>query len=185
MYLISAYFDEHTNKIINRYIRKIAEKTGNTFMTANHVPPHMTISSVEARNGELLLPYVEQLENKLAQGSIQFVSVGMFFPYVMYITPVLNAYLQGMAEKIYHSVCDVPEVSVSRFYQPMQWLPHITLGKKLTKEQMRIAFEIMQECFVSFEGKVIAIGLAKTNPHEDILMMELKRPIGGFICDNR
>lgn len=86
-------------------------------MTANQVPPHLTISSVEARNGELLIP--------------------------------------------------------------------LTLGQKLTKEQMRIAFESMQKCFSAFEGKVIAIGLAKTNPHEDILMMELKRPIGGFICDNR
>ena len=174
MYLVSAYFDESTNKKINRYIEKIAEKTGNTFMIDNHVPPHMTISSVEARSGERLLPYVEQLETKLFQGSIQFVAVGTFFPYVMYLSTVLNAYLQEMEEEIYCSVCNVPEVSVSRFYQPMQWLPHITLGKKLTKEQMRIAFEVMQEVFVPFEGKVTAIGLAKTNPHEDILRIKLK-----------
>lgn len=178
MYLISAYFDEHTNKRINRYIGKLAEKTKNTFMTENQVPPHMTISSVEARNGELLIPYVEQLESVLVQGNIQFVSVGMFFPYVMYLAPVLNAYLQEMAEQVYHSVCNVPEVSVSRCYQPMQWMPHITLGKKLTKEQMRIAFEIMQEGFAPFEGRVTAVGLAKTNPHEDIFMIGLKRTIG-------
>ena len=33
MYLISAYFDEKTNRIINRYINQIAAKTGNPFMT--------------------------------------------------------------------------------------------------------------------------------------------------------
>ena len=33
MYLVSVYFDEKTNRILNRYIRIIAEKTGNTFMT--------------------------------------------------------------------------------------------------------------------------------------------------------
>lgn len=176
MYLLSAYFDAHTNKTMNRYIGKIAEKTGNTFMTENQVPPHMTISSVEARNGELLIPYVKQLDNTLYQGRINFVSVGMFFPYVMYLTPVLNAYLQDMAEKVYRSVCDVPEVSVSRCYQPMQWFPHITMGKKLTKEQMRIAFAVMQEDFAPFEGQVTSIGLAKTNPHEDIWTMDLKPP---------
>lgn len=174
MYLISAYFDDQTNKRLQRYIEKIAEKTGNTFMTQNQVPPHMTISSVEARNGEVLLPYIEQLENVLCQGKIQFVSVGMFLPYVMYVAPVLNAYLQKMVEQIYYSVCRAPEVSVSRFYQPMQWMPHVTLGKKLTKEQMQIAFEIMQEGFAPFEGMVTGIGLAKTNPHEDIFRMELK-----------
>lgn len=174
MYLISAYFDEHTNKRIHQYIGKIAEKTGNTFMTENQVPPHMTISSVEARNGELLIPYVEQLENTLFQGSIQFVSVGMFFPYVMYLAPVLNRYLQKMEEQVYRSVCNVPEVSVSRYYQPMQWMPHITLGKKLSKEQMQIAFAVMQEGFAPFEGTVTGIGLAKTNPHVDILRMPLR-----------
>ena len=67
MYLISAYFDEQTNKRINGYITKIAEQTGNTFMIENQVPPHMTISAVEARNGELLIPYVDKLQNTLYQ----------------------------------------------------------------------------------------------------------------------
>ena len=47
MYLISVYFDDKSNKIISNYINKIAQKTGNTFMTDNHVPPHLTIMSVE------------------------------------------------------------------------------------------------------------------------------------------
>lgn len=175
MYLISAYFDEATNKIIQRYVEKISQKTGNTFMTENKVPPHMTISSVEARNGELLIPYVAQLEEQLFQGEIQFVSVGMFFPYVMFLSPVLNAYLQGLSEKVYQVVSQTPEVSVSRFYQPMQWMPHITLGKKLNKEQMKIAFEVMQEGFATFSGTVTSLGLAKTNPHEDLWRIPLKR----------
>lgn len=173
MYLISAYFDGQTNQKINQYINRIAEKTGNTVMTENHVPPHMTVSSVEARNGELLIPYIEQLESRLMQGSIHFVSVGMFFPYVMYITPVLNAYLQNLSETVYQGVCGIDEVSVSRYYQPMQWLPHITIGKKLSREQMRLAFEVMQNGFAPFDGTITAIGLARTNPHEDILKIGL------------
>ncbi len=57
MYLISVYFDDKSNKIISNYINKIAQKTGNTFMTDNHVPPHLTIMSVEARE-----------EKKIARG---------------------------------------------------------------------------------------------------------------------
>ena len=175
MYLVSAYFDENTNKILSRHIEKIAEKTGNVFMTENHVPPHMTVSSVEARKGELLIPYVKKLEETLAEGSIQFVSVGMFFPYVMYVAPVLNAYLQDLQEQVFRAVCGAPEVTVSRFYRPMQWMPHITLGKKMTEEQMQMAFRVMQERFVPFEGKVTSVGLAKTNPHEDFLKIRLKQ----------
>lgn len=173
MYLISAYFDEKAQKTMERYMRRIAEKSGNSFMTDNHVPPHLTISSVEARSGELLIPYVEKLRGQLLQGDVQFVSVGMLLPYVLYLTPVLNRYLQDLSQNIFEAVSGIPEVSVSRFYQPMQWLPHATLGKTLTKEQMRTAFEVMQEEFAPFDADVVKLGLAKTNPHEDLWTLAL------------
>ena len=47
------------------------------------------------------------------------------------------------------------------------------IRKKITKEQMRVAFEIMQEKFIPFTGKITEIGLAKVNPHEDLLRFEL------------
>ncbi len=175
MYLITAYFDEQTNRKINQYITKIAEQTGNTFMTDNHVPPHLTILAMEARSEAVLIPYMERLGQNLKSGSVQLVSVGALFPYVLYMTPVLNEYLQVMSQTIYDAFIEIPEVNVSRFYQPMQWLPHITLGKTLTKEQMRSAFQIMQEGFAPFEGKIVRIGLAKTNPHEDILEIEVDK----------
>ena len=50
MYLISAYFDENTNKILKHLQQRIADKTGNDFMIRNNVMPHLTISAIEARN---------------------------------------------------------------------------------------------------------------------------------------
>lgn len=173
MYLISAYFDEQTNQSVNRYIRQIAAKTGNTFMIDNQVPPHMTVSLVEARQGEILFPCLEQLRGQLVAGTVQIVSLGTFFPYVMYLTPVLNAYLLELSQQIYDAVHDIPEVKVNRFYQPLHWLPHITLGKTLTKEQMQLAFAVMQDSFAPIEGRIVKLGLAKTNPHEDLMMWDL------------
>ena len=173
MYLISLYFDDKTNVMISRYIDKIAKCTGNTFMTENNVPPHLTISSVEARSGEVLMKDFESLKCKLQMGKIQFVSVGMFLPYVIYMTPVLNEYLQDISSQIYDTVKSISETRISRFYKPMQWFPHVTLGKKLDKMQMRTAFEIMQESFQPVEADVVAVGLAKTNPHKDLMRFRL------------
>ena len=128
MYLISVYFDDKSNKIISNYINKIAQKTGNTFMTDNHVPPHLTIMSVEAREEKKLTEVMEQLERSLTKGQIQLVSVGVLLPYVLYAAPVLNLYLEDMIEQVHDMVKHIPEVRMSRYYQPMQWLPHITLG---------------------------------------------------------
>ena len=72
MYLVSVYFDEKTNKILQRYIDKIADRTGNRFMTENKVPPHMTISAVEAKSVEVLIPSFEAVAGKLKAGDNLF-----------------------------------------------------------------------------------------------------------------
>ena len=97
MYLISIYFDEKTNKILQRYIDRIAEKSGNYFMIENKVPPHMTIASIEARNVNVLKPAFEDLNGKLCAGNMKVVSIGQLFPYVLYATPVMNQKLFDQA----------------------------------------------------------------------------------------
>lgn len=173
MYLISVYFDEKANRILQRYINQLAEKTGNDFMTKNQVPPHMTITSIEARSVEVLEPFFGQLNGKVKAGKIQFVSVGQFFPYVFYATPVLNKYLSELSAQIFETFKDVPETSISKYYKPLSWLPHVTLGKTLEKKQMQEAFQVMQDNFVPFEATVTGIGLAKVNPHEDVARFTL------------
>lgn len=168
MYLITAYFDEKSNKRLQRYIDQIAMATGNDFMTRNHVPPHMTISSIEARNAEVLLQPFNSLKGQIVSEQIQFVSIGQILPYVFYATPVLDEYLQDISCKVYESVGNINETSVSRFYQPKSWLPHVTLGKTLEKEQMRMALQVMQDSFCPFHATVTELGLAKVNPHKDI-----------------
>ena len=64
-------------------------------------------------------------------------------------------------KKVFDEVKSIPECAVSRYYKPMSWLPHITLGKTLTKEQMQMAFSVMQESFVPFEATITEIGLAR------------------------
>ena len=96
MYLVSVYFDKTAEHILQRYINKIAEKSGNSFMTDNNVPPHMTISAIEARSEKVLLGAMDNLQNSLSNGTISIVSVGQLLPYVFYATPVLNGYLQDL-----------------------------------------------------------------------------------------
>ena len=173
MYLISIYFDKQTNKTLQWYIDKIAEKTNNHFMIENRVPPHMTIAAIEARNVNVLKPVFETLNGKLYSGSMKVVSVGQLFPYVMYATPVLNQELFELSEEVYSTFFDIPETKMSEYYKPFSWLPHITLGKTLDKVQMQKAFQAMQESFVPFTAQFDEIGMAKVNPHEDVARFRL------------
>jgi hypothetical protein len=168
MYLLSVYFDESTNRRLQRYIDLIGEKTGNRFMSEHCVPPHMTISSIEARNVDILTEPFLQLRGKIQSGKIIIASVGQLLPYVFYAAPVWNEYLAMLSGQIYRQFGDIPETTISKYYQPGSWLPHITLAKTLTKEQMQLALSVMQDQFQVFEATVIEIGLAKVNPHEDV-----------------
>lgn len=175
MYLVSIYFDEKTNKKIQRYINQVAEKTGNRFMIDGNVPPHITVSAFETQDEKIAIDALGRVVEKLHQGSLTWASVGQFFPYVMFLQPVLNEYLHEMSCMIYDELCGLESVSVSSHYLPFQWLPHTTIAKKLSKDEMKVAFDVMQNGFGMFEGEVVRMGLAKPNPHRDIATWELKK----------
>lgn len=173
MYLVSVYFDNSAAKRIQTLIDQVAAASGNHYMTDKQVPPHLTLSAIEARSAEVLIPVMKKLEGRLQQGTVQFVTVGQLLPYVLYTMPVLNPYLQGLSEQIYDAVSIIPETTVSRYYRPHSWLPHVTLGKTLSREQMRQAFAVVQVKFSVFEAQVTELGLASVNPHDDVLRFPL------------
>lgn len=173
MYLISIYFDEKTDKQIRRLMAQVAEQTGNTFMLDNHVPPHITVAAIETRDENAAIAVLEKCVQQLGKGELRFISAGAFFPQVLYLEPVLNEYLHQIACAVNTAVKDLPDTIVSPYYQPFSWLPHVTLAKQLSEEQMLMAFETLQKRFVSFEGTVTRIGIAKTNPHRDLQVWEI------------
>ena len=174
MYLISIYFDDKTNKQIQRLVDKVAGVTGNQFMIEGQVPPHITISAFEAREDTVAIRAFEKAVQEMRMGEIEWMSVGQFLPSVIFLAPVLNQYLQQIAEKVYENLQNVPEIVVSPYYKPFQWLPHTTIGKNLSAEEMKKAFQTLQESFSIICGQGIRIGLAKPNPHRDIVICDLE-----------
>lgn len=173
MYLISIYFDEQTKKELQMHINRVAKATGNTFMLDNHVPPHLTVEAVETKSEDKLLACVDLLVKKLEAGDIKWVSVGSFSTQVVYIQPVLNEYLHHLSVVLSQELGKIEKTICSPYYQPFSWLPHCTIAKQLSKQQQMQAFEVLQNSFVPMEGKVVRIGVAKTNPHRDIKVWDL------------
>lgn len=174
MYLISIYFDEKTEHKIRSYMNQIAKHTANTCMLDGNVPPHITITGFKTDSEEIAKEIFLNAAKEIRSGSIQWVSAGAFFPGILYITPVLNEYLHQLSEIYHNETMKYDNVQIDHRYTPFHWLPHATLGKHLTGSQMKTAFEVMQSQFAPFESNVVKIGLAKTNPYEDLICHELK-----------
>lgn len=173
MYLISIYFDDATDKKIRNYMKQIAKNTGNSYMLDDNVPPHITVSAFETNTEDEAICRLKKFALQLSKGSVQWVSVGAFFPYVLYLAPLLDEYLFGVSKIVYDSFVDMDNISINKFYKPWYWQPHTTIGRKLSVKEMQVAFETMQKQFGVFSGTVTKIGLAKTNPHRDIVVLEL------------
>ena len=168
MYLISLYFDDVTNERIQSYMNQVAKRTGNDAMIAGRVPPHITVSAFETKQEAEAVEMFERLTKNFVCGEIMWCSVGMFFPHTIYLLPVMNTYLFDMAEQVHQYVSGMSQVSVNKRYQPFSWIPHTTIGKRLSQEEMKEAFQVMQEQFGVFCGTAVSIGLARTNPYRDI-----------------
>ncbi|SFL55922.1 hypothetical protein SAMN05216390_1481, partial [Lachnospiraceae bacterium KH1T2] len=93
---------------------------------------------------------------------------------VRYVQPVLNEYLSDLSNEVYKALSDIPETKISKFYSPGSWLPHITIGKTLDKEQMQAAFLKLQNSFTPMQAKITELGLSSVNPHTDIIRKKLK-----------
>ena len=178
MYLISIYFDEKTEQTMHNYINQVAKVTGNTFMLDNNIPPHITLLGFQGKDEQELIKIFDaciedigtEKENKLYFGSL-----GVFKGQVIYAQPVLNEYLHELSQMVYNAYGNVDGIEFSPFYKPFSWLPHMSIGKHLDEKQMEEAFKILVKSFVPIEAAVTRIGIAKTNPHRDIKVYELKR----------
>ena len=168
MYLISAYFDDNTTSILQHTIDEVARVTGNDFMIKNDVVPHMTVSAFEQTSDDRAVVLFEEIEDRFSYEEIIVPSIGVFMPYVIFAEAVVNEYLLSMSESVYEVLNRHEDTRINKYYRPYSWIPHITIGKTLDKEQMRKAFEILQDRFRPLNASVTAFGLSKPNPMRDI-----------------
>lgn len=182
MYLISIYFDEKTEHMMQSYINQVAKVTGNTFMIDGNIPPHITLLAFEAMDEEKTIEILESYVNKYIQRQrkgenerkLFFASIGAFKGQTLYIEPVLNQYLQTMSSELYSLYEMQPDVKFSPYYKPFGWIPHMSVGKHLDEEQMQEAFKVLNKHFAAFDGHITKIGIAKTNPHRDMKIYAVK-----------
>ena len=175
MYLISVYFDKKTEHIMQSYINQVAKLTGNTFMLDGKISPHITLLGFHGKDEDGIIRVMDNCVDSIQVGNICFSTIGEFKGQVIYAQPILNEYLYQLSQKIYDIYKDREDISFSPFYKPFSWIPHMSIGKHLNECEMIEAFKYLMKNFVPMEAQVTRIGIAKTNPHRNIKIYEVKR----------
>lgn len=174
MYLVSLYFDRQTEEKLRNYITRTAEKTGNFYMLEHQIPPHITIAACKSMKEEELIGALDTCAGTWHAETIDWAAIGSFKPHVLFLMPVLNRYLHELCISANTAIDRVGERGEASRYQPFNWMPHTTIARTLTEQQMLTGFHVLQANFSPFSGIGVRIGLARSNPYQDIKMWELK-----------
>lgn len=173
MYLVSVYFDDESSKKIQRLINKVGDKSGNKFMIEGKVPPHITIAAFQTKEESKVVEILGDKIKDIKDTIITWASIGIFKSSVIFLAPVLNKDLHDISVCVNKVLSLVDDIAISKFYLPFQWMPHTTIAKKLSREELMIAFQELEKNFTIFSGRITKIGLSRTNPYEDIIVWEL------------
>ena len=143
-------------------------------MVEGEVPPHITIAAFQSNREEEINEKLNEMVEAFKRDKITWASIGIFKSSVIFLAPVLNEYLHDLSVQINDSIADIKDISINNFYRPFQWMPHTTIAKKLTREELMIAFQEVEKNFSIFSGVVTRFGLSKTNPFEEIAAWNLE-----------
>ena len=152
---------------------KVGDKSGNKFMIEGKVPPHITIAAFQTKEESKVVEILGDKIKDIKDTIITWASIGIFKSSVIFLAPVLNKDLHDISVCVNKVLSLVDDIAISNFYLPFQWMPHTTIAKKLSREELMIAFQELEKNFTIFSGRITKIGLSRTNPYEDIIVWEL------------
>ena len=173
-YAVTLEFDKETEAKIQEMIDEVARVTGCAYMKLAKIPPHVTVSALVSNNEAALLSEMEQIAKELNKDFVWFANIGVFNPFVIYLGPVMNEFLQNTCQTVNERLLKYAEVGNRGRYLPNQWVPHAAIAVKLTPDALKEAFVIVQERFSAFGAMAERIVLARAEPYEKLKAWELK-----------
>lgn len=171
-FAVVLYFDSSTEGKIQTLIKKIADGIGNTYMVDHAIPPHVTVAYFGKEISDGLPELLEQVVPIIGVQNVDFASVGVFNPSVIFLAPVFTEYLLRCCTLVNEKLKPVVTVNSTQ-HLPDHWVPHATLAVKMSPDELKTAFDIVQREFKAFSGKATRMALAYCNPYREIRIWEL------------
>ena len=141
-YAITIYFDDDTTNKIRTLTEELAEITGNDYMIANSVPPHLTLGMFHAEDAELeklkelFCEFVREVKDTAGglDFPIAFDGTDNFLDKVIFLKPddSCRNKLCHLNEQLHQLFLPHFEPADNRNYLPGNWVPHVALAVKLS-----------------------------------------------------
>lgn len=179
-YAVSLYFDDETSAKILKYVERVANAAGNSFMTDNSVPPHVTLGMFHACDGavqemkDLFRNFCEKAGKIFP---LKISGAGTFLNKVIFFRFEENERLHELNAMLHESFLSFFEPGGNRNYLPENWFPHVSLAMKLRPDEFEKGIREAESFFKENDflrgAKIVSAGLAHCNPYSEISFFSL------------
>ena len=181
-YAISLLPDQEVAAQIKKAAQELVLHSGNDFMTAHDVPPHLTLGvfhaaeSDLARLQELFKEFSERARGELQKDfCLEFFGADNFLDKVIFLSlgnreqaRKSNPALFELNAALHNLIGGSFEPGDNRNYIPDNWHPHIALAVKLNAAQFKKGFDFAQSLCLPKRAAVVALSLAQCKPYKEI-----------------
>jgi len=165
MYLITAYFDIETSRTINELIQEAEKASGNDFMTANNIPPHLTLLQFQSKAGAEKI--ISTFENSIFHSNsnhVSFNEIQSNIPHIVCVPVNKDAGLSEANEILSEAFSALNETIINPYYLPQKYYPHVSLSKRLDDFQLKKVKNFLRGKVVLQQGKIERIVLTEGKP---------------------
>ena len=168
-YGIILLFENESEDKIKDLINKIAQNNGNNYMLENNIPPHLSISLFEYNDPiHSIIELLDKNISNIKSQNLYLASIGIFNPNVLFLSPVINNILLESNKNINKLLENNGVNKFDNYYLENQWVPHISLGVKLNKNELLNGINLLINNYQNMGIKINRIGLVECNPYKEI-----------------
>jgi 2'-5' RNA ligase len=175
-YAVVLYFDIHSEKVFDEYIKQISQKGVNTYMLDMGIRPHITLAIFkDIKKCDIHSAFLNFAKENV-KFKIRLGSIGIFptDPGVVYLAPVYKDELALIHNAFYNSFNDVSDEFV-QLYLPGSWVPHCTVANRLSKDEILNAVSYLMNSFTPLNAEVVEIGLIECDSIKEICCFEIEK----------
>ena len=173
-YAIALYMNDEKTALVHGLIETLAPECGSDYCLG--IVPHVTVSAIVSDDEEAVKEAAGKLSKKLTRGEIKLASIGVFNPLVLFLAPVVDAYLTESCQIANDTMLKVSEIGNKGRYIPNFWVPHMAVAMKMDQEGLYRGFKKLSEIFVPFCAEIDKMALIKweeNNPYQELAVYNL------------
>ncbi len=174
-YAIVLYMNEEKTAMVREMAKELAAVCGSSYCLG--IEPHITISAIVAEDEDRVREEAGKLSRALKRGEIRIASIGIFNPYVLFLSPVVDSYLIGSSQTANDHMLKVSEIGNKGRYIPDNWVPHMAVAMKMEREGLYRGFRKLSEIFTPFRAEIVKMALIKweeDDPYQELAVYDLE-----------